>query len=64
MIVNQLTLKQGDYLEDLGRPCVITGSLKVVEIGRRGESEGDVMGEDGRERGNVVGFEDGGRGGL
>lgn len=47
MIVNQLTLKQGDYLEDLGGPCVITGSLKVVEIGRRGESEGDVMREDG-----------------
>lgn len=47
---NQLTLKQGDYLEDLGGPCVIAGSLKVVEIGRRGESEGDVMREDGQER--------------
>lgn len=60
-----MSLRWGESLYYLGGSSVITGSLKLEEGSRRGESEGDLTTEElvdfGEisETGNVAGFEEG-----
>lgn len=61
--MNLLTLKQGDYVDDLGGLCVITGSSKAEEGGRRGESEEDVRREVGQRGATLLALKTG-SGGL